>query len=702
MSDPHRTRGFRAHLHLWHHLVITRTRFGDTGGLVVGVVLLALTAAACGSEATAPTVESTRPPTTTAAPTPSTEPASTTTDEGITSTTTTPFVSPGPWNPPCVERSGSAGETVVDDADLATFGPLGPAPILTIELPSYGDPQYEVDDTVTAIAGRIPGGLLVAVGPAYESNDRSMLTVIDHSGDVRWVRCLEVGAQQMVLAPATEDPPVALIGRYQAGDGDGPTWSWWGIDPLDGSDVQVPDELELRRMHAQVGRLALFGPAVVEGEQLDPSTDDLLLVDLVDLTSEVVPLPAQLEGEESWSVNLGLNDDGTPFLRGENSRTVIAIYDDGNWSAVPDVIDAALPPSVEMSFDTAPVVLDGRTASGRVLWTRPDLTDINREGFRIATVDDVTIVAACAERVDDFQCAREVLVGLDAATGETLWERSGPASVQTSGDGLALITDGSAGYVMIDTNTGQPISDDQRWSDTSAFVTECCGGEMYAWVDRLDAIVVVSDYDRLNIWYPVGVETPARTVTTVGDGQVGDVAHDAHHLEVLGRVDRARRRLPPADPVVFGDDAADHHGASRLRRATPPRRRAPAAGGCPTGSTARSRRGPRRGRSPRSARGEADAAVHDLHPGVAGGHGDLLGAVGVPVEPGLGHEQLGRPAGQGVRALGHLGRRPGAMAPSRRGRRRSVRGTRRTPRAARAGPLARRAAGPGQGDRGPA
>jgi hypothetical protein len=477
----------------------------------VGVVLLALTAVACGSEATAPAVESTIGPTTTAEPSTTTEPASTTSDA---STTQPPsVVSPGPWDPQCVERSGSAGDAVVDDEALERFGPIGAAPLLRVELPSYGDPQYEVDDTVIARAERVRGGLLLAVRPTNEPEKRSVLAMVEHSGDVRWVRCLEVGAQQVLLAPATDDSTVALIGGYDVGVASEAGWHWWAINPLDGVDEAVPDELDQRRSYAQRGRLALFGPAGVEGEALDPAVDDLLLVDLADLTSQSVPLPPQLAGDDSWYLTLGLGENGTPFLSGENSRTVVSVYLGGVWIDDADVIDAELPPSVEMSFDTSPVLLDGRTASGRVLWTRPDLTDINREGFRIATVDDITLVAACAERVDEFQCAREVLVGLDPATGLTLWERAGPASVQTSGDGLALITDGMGGFVMIDVTTGQPISDDQGWSDPSAFATECCGGGDYAWVDRLDAVVVVSVYDHLNIWYPVGVEGPARTVT---------------------------------------------------------------------------------------------------------------------------------------------------------------------------------------------
>jgi hypothetical protein len=52
-------------------------------------------------------------------------------------------------------------------------------------------------------------------------------------------------------------------------------------------------------------------------------------------------------------------------------------------------------------------------------------------------------------------------------------------------------------------------------------------------------------------------------------------------------------------------------------------------------------------------RGQPDALVDDLEPGVAGGHGDLLGPVGVPVEARLGHQQAGRAAralGQGLGA----------------------------------------------------
>ena len=50
-------------------------------------------------------------------------------------------------------------------------------------------------------------------------------------------------------------------------------------------------------------------------------------------------------------------------------------------------------------------------------------------------------------------------------------------------------------------------------------------------------------------------------------------------------------------------------------------------------------------------RGQADALVDDLHAGVACGDGDLLGAVGVTIEPGLGHEEPRRPVRQGLDPL---------------------------------------------------
>ena len=73
-----------------------------------------------------------------------------------------------------------------------------------------------------------------------------------------------------------------------------------------------------------------------------------------------------------------------------------------------------------------------------------------------------------------------------------------------------------------------------------------------------------------------------------------------------------------------------------------------------TSSSARGRRDLRRRR--------ADALVDDLHAGVAGGDGDLLGAVAVAVETGLGHQEPGRPAVHGPHPGRHVVHQGAPMA----------------------------------------
>ena len=63
-----------------------------------------------------------------------------------------------------------------------------------------------------------------------------------------------------------------------------------------------------------------------------------------------------------------------------------------------------------------------------------------------------------------------------------------------------------------------------------------------------------------------------------------------------------------------------------------------------------------------SAGDEPDPLVDDLEPGVAGGDRDLLGAVGVAVEPGLGHQQPRRSAGPLGERLGPVEHRPELVA----------------------------------------
>ena len=139
-------------------------------------------------------------------------------------------------------------------------------------------------------------------------------------------------------------------------------------------------------------------------------------------------------------------------------------------------------------------------------------------------------------------------------------------------------------------------------------------------------------------------------------GQRHQVLHDAVEGVVLRRVDRGHALAQQQLGVVGRDDAPHDHG----RRA---------AGGPQAVEhvghqlEVRARQDGQAddvdvlvaGRGHDLGRGQPDALVDHLEAGIACGDGDLLGAVGVPVEPGLGDEETRW-------ATGALGQRPGAQA----------------------------------------
>ena len=113
-------------------------------------------------------------------------------------------------------------------------------------------------------------------------------------------------------------------------------------------------------------------------------------------------------------------------------------------------------------------------------------------------------------------------------------------------------------------------------------------------------------------------------------------------VEVLGRVDRGDAGRLQRRDVGLGDDPADDDRRVDARARAARRPRSGISSRCeperidrPTTWTpsCSARRGDLRGRQP-------DALVDDVHAGVAGAHGDLLGAVGVAVEARLADEDL--------------------------------------------------------------
>ena len=100
---------------------------------------------------------------------------------------------------------------------------------------------------------------------------------------------------------------------------------------------------------------------------------------------------------------------------------------------------------------------------------------------------------------------RTLLVGLDTATGDTLWELDGNRGVSALGDGFAIITnDAGDGWEMIDTLTGDLVDDSQQWAGIEPFSQECCGAGDFIWVGRDGGLVFAVNQDHVRVWYPQG------------------------------------------------------------------------------------------------------------------------------------------------------------------------------------------------------
>ena len=144
--------------------------------------------------------------------------------------------------------------------------------------------------------------------------------------------------------------------------------------------------------------------------------------------------------------------------------------------------------------------------------------------------------------------------------------------------------------------------------------------------------------------------------------EFGDVAHDPTEFVVLGRVHtgHAHGRKPGA--VLLGDDSAENDGridadigetlqdVGHEREVRAAQDRQPDHVGILVS----------RGRCD-LLRSEPDAAVDDFHPGIAGSDGDLLGAVRVAVETGLGDEEPRRPTRHRAHVFDNCGQLVAAM-----------------------------------------
>jgi hypothetical protein len=263
----------------------------------------------------------------------------------------------------------------------------------------------------------------------------------------------------------------------------------------------------------------LLGPP--DGTTIDTTRDRLLLVDLASLSGQLLPFPDVSEGTDSMNNSFRLDANGNPYLVGsqDGHDIVLSAFTDGMWNS--DAGAMQIEPTVD--FELLPP--DGQTprliavdGAGNTLWRRDDITSEPHEGFRTGRSGDVTVVSGCIGTYTDFVCDAPALVGVASTTGETQWVLDGQRAVVALADGYALITDAitdsgtPAGWLLVDTNTGLPVSG-QRWEDPGTFQQECCGGEEFWFVRRDGGVIIAGHETELAIWYPSGSGLAAHTLS---------------------------------------------------------------------------------------------------------------------------------------------------------------------------------------------
>ncbi|MEI6402285.1 MAG: hypothetical protein WCP59_08875, partial [Actinomycetota bacterium] len=271
----------------------------------------------------------------------------------------------------------------------------------------------------------------------------------------------------------------------------------------------------------------LLAPAV-DGN-IDMSVDSLLRIDIGTMKASTVampPVPLTGFGDDFASLSDGRLVAFGPQApgRSSNARPLVAVQQGDGWSADPAALQAARPAiaTFGMGIDGAGQPLLGVDALGNELWRRTDLNAISTEGFQLALDGEIAVASTCGPRdaSGNDWCPDAAVEGVDARTGRTVWRLDGQYGVSIVADGVALIagpfdsdpsTIEPTVWTMIDTRTGRPVADDQRWGEPYSFGIGCCDSPEGAWVDG--GVVFTVDEVDLQIWYPRQFSTPTATAS---------------------------------------------------------------------------------------------------------------------------------------------------------------------------------------------
>jgi hypothetical protein len=501
-------------------------------------IVAAASLVACGSDGGTQPI--TTEPSSTAAPTTSTiVSSSTVAPTTVAPTTDAPTTTVAPvtidaFEPDCVERGPARALPTVDTSGLDAFGPLGDEPVVQVLLPRVvaGD----ITDWVRVEAQPVPGGVLLLLRPYSGMPQVSMLTVVDSDGGVRWIRCLD-GPPPIVRAARTGDADAMAALGWVNFDTSGVASSrieLWSLangtlahtwdEVLADAGVPAIDDAALGVVYAPGSELFVVAPAA----RRPVAADDLIyLVDPRTAAVDLLPFPSTLIGTPLDEAQLSvLADDRLAQLgeaNGLNEGRVVAVQDGDGWSTDPADLDAARPVYTNFLYSVGGG-LAGFDGTGDELWRRDDLLPVPAEGFAVALSDGVVLARVCTGPPSDDGvdfCPGRKMVALDAATGDTLWEREGWWTASVVADGRAMMSGpfdtGSAAPVpweVVDLRSGERVSG-RTWTEPWRFGIDCCDGP--AGVTWNGGVVVSIDEDTVELWYPEARSTPLVVVDLAVD-----------------------------------------------------------------------------------------------------------------------------------------------------------------------------------------
>ncbi len=456
---------------------------------------------------------------------------------GATTTTTTA----APPRDPCSEPRATTADAYCE-ASLDRFGPLEPAPSLTVQ---FGhDPT---GDPIALQASRIDGGVLVSAGRSpnlpSEPADQVRVAAVNHDGTIRWSRRVDGSRDVQTLVAAPEYQPANALIFVQTANVPDYQFRFVQLSLATGAE-QEAFATALRSIGVDANGLARLAVADVTDRYalladnvayLRGTYTHLVRYDLVTDVAIDVGVPAELLQEPTPGPCKGgrqasLSSAGDVFisdlvtgvvsgaLETTETGTVVARWHAGAWvrdtASLADTVGVR--PGFACADSPAAQVLQGVDAIGEVRWTDPDLTHPGTDDVAWHIDGDVAMGPACSHRVGT-ECDRFDFVGVDPTTGAVQWTRPGMRLVAGDpADGYVLVSAEPKGqvaeppgWVLLDDRTGDLVAG-QTWDDPELFTLypsrEVSG---FNRTIRAGGLVIVVKDEQVRVWYPRGSGDPA-------------------------------------------------------------------------------------------------------------------------------------------------------------------------------------------------